>query len=178
MLDAPTLKPPIGDDDHVQGPPGGDGVLELVEYADFQCPHCIRAAAVAVQLRAELGDRLRFAFRHFPLARRHPLARKAAEAAEAAAAQGAFWPMHDLLLKRAPALDDPHLLSYAAELGLDVARFESELSAGVHGPRIQRDVSSGARSGVNGTPTFFVHGRRYNGAYDRDSLMDALNNPT
>jgi len=167
------LKPPLGPDDHVQGP-AGDGVVDLVEYGDFQCPHCVRAAAVVTRLRAEHGDRVRFAFRHFPLARLHPLARAAAEASEAAAAQGAFWPLHDLLFARAPAVSVPHLLACAAELGLDVARFESELSAGVHGPRVQRDVGTGARSGVNGTPTFFVNGRRINGSYEFERLLAAI----
>ncbi len=174
MADRPPLTPALGADDHVQGPRDGDGVLELVEYADFQCPHCARAAAAVIELRTELGDRLRFGFRHFPLARRHPQARKAAEAAEAAAAQSAFWPMHDLLMARASALSEADLLSYAAELGLDVDRFASELSAGVHGPRVQRDVGTGARSGVNGTPTFFVNGLRHNGPYDVSSLRAAL----
>ena len=163
----------MGIGDHVQGR-AGPGVVDLLEYGDFQCPHCVRAAAVVVQLRAERGDRLRFTFRHFPLSRLHPKARKAAEASEAAAAQGAFWPMHDLLFARAPDLDVPHLLAYAGELGLDVARFESELSAGVHGPRVQGDVGSGARSGVNGTPTFFINGQRYNGSHELDALRAAL----
>ena len=167
------LKPPVGDDDHVQGT-AGDGVVDLVEYGDFQCPHCVRAAAVVNQLRAGLGDRLRFAFRHFPLSRLHPLSRPAAEASEAAAARGAFWPMHDLLFARAPALDLPHLLTYAAELGLDAAAVESELAAGTHGRRVQRDVGTGARSGVNGTPTFFVNGQRHNGPYDVAALRAAI----
>ena len=145
----PTLRPPVGPGDHVQGPPvgigvgAGTGVVELVEYADFQCPHCVKAAAVVTRLRAERGDRLRFAFRHFPLARLHPLARAAAEAGEAAAAQGAFWPMHDLLFARAPALDVPHLLAYAAELGLDADRFDRELSGGVHAARVLGELGLG-----------------------------------
>ena len=168
-----TLKPPVGADDHVQGP-AGEGVVELVEFGDFQCPHCVRAAAVVNQLRADRGDRLRFAFRHFPLSRLHPLARAAAAASEAAADQGAFWPMHDLLFARAPALAEPDLLAYAAELGLDAGRVAAELAGNVHGPRVQRDVGSGARSGVNGTPTFFINGRRYTGAYDHEALAAAL----
>ncbi len=172
-----TLKPPVGPDDHVQGPAvgdGGPGVAELVEYGDFQCPHCVRAAGVISRLRAERGDRLRFAFRHFPLSRLHPLARAAAEASEAAAARGQFWPAHDLFFARAPALTVPDLLAYTTELGLDAGRVAAELAAGVHGPRVQRDVGSGARSGVNGTPTFFVNGRRHGGPYDLAALAAAL----
>ncbi len=178
---AGTLRPPVGGDDHVQDgvtaaavAAAAGPVVELVEFGDFQCPHCARAATVVNQLRAELGGRLRFAFRHFPLARLHPLARAAAEASEAAAAQGAFWPMHDLLFARAPDLAEPHLLAYAAELGLDAGRVAAELAAGVHAARVQRDVSGGARSGVNGTPTFFVGGLRHNGPYELDALRAAL----
>ena len=167
-----VLKPPVTDvADHVQGPPG---VAELVEYGDFQCPHCARAAGVIQQLLAERPDRLRFAFRHFPLTRLHPLARRAAEASEAAAARGAFWPMHDLLFARAPALAEADLLAYAKELGLDADRVAAELADGVHAERVQRDVGSAARSGVNGTPTFFVNGRRHNGAYTLDALRAVL----
>jgi protein-disulfide isomerase len=117
---------------------------------------------------------LRFAFRHFPLSRLHPLARRAAEASEAAAAQGAFWPMHDRLFAHGPALVEPQLMAIAAELGLDVERLAMELSNGVHAPRVQRDISSGARSGVNGTPTFFINGKRYDGPYDLDLLRAAI----
>ena len=175
----PTLRPPISDEtDHVQGPLShSPGVVELVEYGDFQCPHCAKAAAVIQQLRTERGERLRFAFRHFPLTRLHPLARRAAEASEAAVAQSGgavFWPLHDLLFARTPAITEPDLLAYAAELGLDADLMAADLAGGVHADRIQRDVSSAARSGVNGTPTFFINGRRHSGRYDHETLMAAL----
>lgn len=173
------LKPPVsGTDDHVLGTPAATpGVGELVEYGDFQCPHCARAVAVIQQLLVERPDRLRFAFRHFPLTRLHPLARRAAEASEAAGGQDAFWPMHDLLFARAPALAEADLLAYAKELGLDTGRLSAELSAGTWAERVQRDVGSAARSGVNGTPTFFVNGKRHNGAYTLDALRSALDGP-
>ncbi len=168
----PALKSPIGPADHVQGPPAA--AVELVEYGDFQCPHCSKAAAVVDQLRAEFGDRVRFAFRHFPLGKIHPLARKAAEAAEAAGAQGKFWEMHDALFAAAPAIAGPGLSRLAGELGLDVARFDADLTAGTYVDRVQADVSGGARSGVNGTPTFFVNGRRHAGGYAKDGLRVAM----
>ena len=170
----PPLKAPIGPDDHVQGPAGAE--VELVEYGDFQCPHCSKAAAVVNDLRTELGDRMRFAFRHFPLGKIHPLARKAAEAAEAAAAQGKFWEMHDALFAAAPAIDGPDLPRIAGGLGLDVARFDAEMAACTYADRVQADVSAGARSGVNGTPTFFVNGLRLSGGYARNGLRIAVIN--
>jgi protein-disulfide isomerase len=146
----------------------------LVEYGDYECPHCAKAAGIVTALQAELGERLRFAFRHFPLAKMHPNARKAAMAAEAAGAQGQFWEMHESLFRNAPALDYASLLKYARELGLDTARFEKEIADDTYSPRIQEDVASGARSGVNGTPTFFINGKRHNGGYAMESLRAAI----
>jgi len=166
------LKPPLGDRDHIKGL--ATAPLELVEYGDFECPHCGRAAVVVNQLTTELGDRLRFAYRHFPLAKMHPHARKAAMASEAAAAQGKFWEMHDLLFANAGKLELADLLSYAATLELDVQRFETELLIDTHAPRVQEDVASGVRSGVNGTPTFFINGVRHNGGYTIESLKEGL----
>ena len=169
---APALKPPLSERDHILGPSAAK--IELVEYGDFECPHCGRAFIIVNQLRAQLGETLRFAFRHFPLAKMHPHARKAAEAAEAAGAQGQFWEMHDMLFQRAPELEEPRLLEYAAELGLDLERFLAELTSGVYSPRVQEDVAGGVRSGVNGTPTFFINGKRHNGGYDYESLTSAM----
>jgi protein-disulfide isomerase len=121
-----------------------------------------------------MGDRLRFAFRHFPLTQIHPHAQQAAEAAEAAATQGRFWEMHDLLFQHQDRLDTQSLLGYAAALELDVERFALELDTHVHIPRIREDFLSGVRSGVNGTPTFFVNGVRHDGGYDLQSLLTAL----
>jgi protein-disulfide isomerase len=169
------LKPALSDRDHVKGPAGA--ALELVEYGDFECPHCGRAAVVVNQLTDELGDRLRFAFRHFPLAKMHPHARKAAMAAEAAAAQGGeakFWAMHDLLFANAGKLALSDLVAYAALLDLDIPRFEAELANDTYAARLQEDVASGVRSGVNGTPTFFINGVRHNGGYTLEALKEGL----
>jgi protein-disulfide isomerase len=121
-----------------------------------------------------MGDELRFAYRHFPLTQIHPHAQQAAEAAEAAAAQGRFWELHDLLFTHQDRLTLQDLLGYAAALGLDVPRYALELENHVHAPRVREDFLSGVRSGVNGTPTFFVNGVRHNGGYDLESLLEAL----
>ncbi len=150
---------PIQDDDHVAGP--DTAAITLVAYCDFECPYCGRAYPIIKQLRARLIDRLRFIFRHFPLIHKHPLAHQAAEAAEAADAQGRFWDMHDLLFEHQEDLENRHLLAYAEYLALDVGRFEQELVGRVHEQRVNRDVRSGRRSGVTGTPTFFLNGDRH-----------------
>lgn len=144
--------------------------VTLVEYGDFECPHCRSAHVMLDNLFAQLGDRFRLVFRHFPLTQMHPHAGQAAEAAEAAAAQRRFWDMHDLLFDHQNALGDDDLVAYAAELRLDVERFGLELVQGSHRPRVQDDFLSGVRSGVNGTPTFFVNDRRHDGSWDEDSL--------
>jgi len=171
----PALKPPLSERDHIKGLP--DAPIELVEYGDFECPHCGRAAVVVNEITEEFGDRLRFAFRHFPLSKMHPHARQAAMAAEAASAQGGqgkFWEMQDLLFANASRLEVQNLIEYATLLELDVARFESELEAGTYAARVQEDVASGVRSGVNGTPTFFINGRRHNGGYTKESLLEGI----
>ena len=121
-----------------------------------------------------MGPRLRFAFRNFPLRESHPHAEHAAEAAEAAGAQGKFWEMHDRLFERQFALDDEYLLEYAKDLRLDAGRFANELSAGVYAPHVREDFRSGVRSGVNGTPTFFIDGVRYDESWDLEPLLAAL----
>jgi protein-disulfide isomerase len=173
--DIGTLTIPVGTRDHVTGP--GDAPITLVEYGDFQCPYCRQAYPIVKELREQLGARLRFAFRNFPLTRIHPNAEHAAEAAEAAAAQGAFWPMHDRLFERQFALEDENLVEYAGELGLDADRLAGELAAGTHRDRVRDDFMSGVKSGVNGTPTFFINGMRHDGGYDLASLLAALEAP-
>jgi protein-disulfide isomerase len=168
----PTLTPPVSERDHVIGT--RTAPVTLVEYGDYECPYCGAAHPVVKEVRRRLGSGLRFAFRHFPLTRVHPHAEHAAEAAEAAGAQGKFWPMHDLLFEHQNALDDEDLLVYAASLGLDLDRFASELELGVHAPRVREDFLSGVRSGVNGTPTFFINGRRHEGASDVQTLLAAI----
>jgi protein-disulfide isomerase len=172
VLDRPRLTVPISGRDHIRGP--ATAPLALLEYGDFECPFCGAAYRVVNQVVQIMGDRLRFAFRHFPLTQIHPHAQQAAEAAEAAATQGRFWEMHDLLFQHQDRLDTQSLLGYAAALELDVERFALELDTHVHIPRIREDFLSGVRSGVNGTPTFFVNGVRHDGGYDLQSLLTAL----
>jgi protein-disulfide isomerase len=166
------LTPPLSAEDHVDGPERAE--LELVMYGDFQCPYCTAAYPIVHRIRDQLASRLLFAFRHFPLRDIHPDAERAAEAAEAAAAQGAFWQMHDRMYESNGALSREDLIGYAAELGLDSGRFAKELDSEVHRPRVQRDVDSGLASGVTGTPGFFVGGRLYGGSFDAQSLTAAL----
>ena len=162
---------PVSDRDHVQGPP--DAPVTLVEYGDYECPFCGRAHPIVKTVQRRVGPRLRFAYRHFPLAEMHPRAFRAAEGAEAAGAQGQFWAMHDMLFEHHHALEDADLLSYADYLGLDLARFVAELADGTHEVKVRSDFMSGVRSGVNGTPSFFINGIRHDGPWDVDSLTEA-----
>jgi protein-disulfide isomerase len=167
------LNPPVGCDDHVAGP--SDAPVSLVEYGDYECPHCGRAYPILQSIRRRMSDTLRFAFRNFPLTESHPHAQHAAEAAEAAGAQGKFWEMHDVLYEHQRRLDDRHLVRYAEELGLDAERVARELDEGTHTPRVRDDFMSGVRSGVNGTPTFFVNGERFDGDWqDESAFLAAL----
>ena len=158
--------------DHIQGP--ADAPVTLVEYGDFQCPFCGRAYPIVKEVRARLGDRLRFVFRNFPISTSHPNAEHAAEAAEAAAAQGRFWDMHDHLFENQKRLRDQDLQRYARDLALDVERFDPELAQHVYADRVHDDFLGGVRSGVNGTPTFYINGVRHNGSYEADDLLAAL----
>jgi Na+/H+ antiporter NhaA len=157
--------------DHVRGP--SEAPITLVEYADFECPYCGQAEPIVRELLADFGD-VRYVWRHLPLRDVHPHAQIAAEAAEAAARQGAFWPMHDLLLDHQGALLVTDLVSYAEQVGLDVARFSTDLHRHAGAARVAQDVDSADLSGVSGTPTFFLNGRRHHGAYDIDSLSNAV----
>jgi protein-disulfide isomerase len=167
-----ALTLPVGERDHVQGP--ADAPVTLVEYGDYECPYCGMAYPIVKQVQRRLGDRLRFVFRNFPISTSHPHAEHAAEAAEAAAAQGKFWEMHDLLYERQRTLTDTYLHEFAAEIGLDVERFDREMAERRHADRVREDFMSGVRSGVNGTPTFFINGLRYDGSWDEESLVQAL----
>jgi NhaA family Na+:H+ antiporter len=166
------LDPPLRPDDHVAGDPAAP--LELVMYGDFECPYCAAAQSILARVRSRLGDRLRFAFRHFPIEEVHPHARHAAEVAEAAAAQGAFWEMHDALYAARGALTDRDLLAYASALGLDTHRVAAELADHVHLARVLRDLEWARRAGLAGTPAFYVNGRLHEGSYDAGSLIEAL----
>jgi len=154
--------------DHVRG--SEDAPVTLVEYGDYECPYCGRAEPVIRELLDTFGDDLRYVWRHLPLNDVHPNAQNAAEAAEAAAAQGAFWQMHDKLIHNQDQLGAPDPERHAAELGLDVERFQHEMRRRTHAPRVAEDVASADESGVAGTPGFFINGRRHRGAYDVDTL--------
>jgi NhaA family Na+:H+ antiporter len=158
--------------DHIRGP--ADAPLTLVEYGDFECPFCGRATGAVDEVLERLDGRVRYVFRHLPLPDVHPHAELAAEAAEAAAEQGAFWAMHDRLFAHPDALEPTDLVDHAAALGLDVERFARSLGAGDHAARVRKDVASAEASGAEGTPTFFVNGRRLLGRYDADALLAAL----
>ena len=166
------LTPPVSNEDHVAGPE--DAPVTLVEYGDYECPHCGRAYPIVRQIQKAMGPDLRFAFRNFPLREIHPHAERAAEAAEAAGAQGEFWGMHDRLFTNQGALEDADLVGYAATLGLDVDRVARELDSGLHAEKVRRDFRSGVRSGVNGTPTFFINGVRYDAPWDLPTLLAAV----
>jgi protein-disulfide isomerase len=171
QMNVAKLVVPVGARDHALGLV--DAPITLVEYGDFECPFCKLAYPDLKALRRRLGDQLRFVFRHFPRPE-HPHARHAAEAAEAAAAQGKFWEMHDYLFEHQQALDDAHLVQYAADLDLDSKRFRGELAAHSYAERVQEDVLSGIHSGVHGTPTFFINGVRHEGRWEVDQLLAAI----
>ena len=162
----------VDDRDHVRGP--ATALVTLVEYGDYECPYCGAAYPIIKEVQARMGDRLRFVFRNFPIATSHPHAEQAAEAAEAAAVQGRFWEMHDLLYENQKRLDDQDLRGYAEQLTLDGDLFDRELAEHVHAARVHEDFMSGVRSGVNGTPTFYVNGVRYDDSYDLETLLAAL----
>ena len=170
--DSATLSLPVSDRDHAQG--AADAVVTLVEYGDYECPHCGRAYPIVQEVQRRLGSRLRFVFRNFPLGQIHPHAQHAAEAAEAAAAQGRFWEMHDALFEHQRALDDTHLMQYAEALELDPAQLQRHLTSHAYAGRVREDFRSGVRSGVNGTPTFFINGVRHDDAWDVETLTAAL----
>ena len=170
----PKLAIPVNDKDHAQGP--ADAPVTLVEYGDYECPYCGAAYPIVREVQARLGERLRFVFRNFPITTSHPHAEHAAEAAEAAAAQGRFWDMHDYLYEHQRHLEDADLHAYAEQLGLDVARFDNELAGHAHADRVREDFMSGVRSGVNGTPTFYINGVRHDSSYDLGTMLTALEN--
>ena len=157
--------------DHVRGP--AEAPVTVVEYGDFECPYCGQAEPVVRELLRDFAD-VRYVWRHLPLNDVHPRAQLAAEASEAAAEQGAFWEMHDLLLDHQDALRPSDLIGYAEQLGLDVERFTDDLRGHVGAARVADDVDSADLSGVSGTPTFFVNGRRHYGAYDIATLSAAV----
>jgi protein-disulfide isomerase len=176
VLDAQNrseLAAPVSDQrDHILGP--ARPPVTLVEYGDYECPHCGQAHYVLQDLMSALREQVRLVFRNFPLSQIHPHAGQAAQAAEAAGAQGRFWEMHDVIFENQDALEEEDLLAYAEQVGLDLNRFQLELFQGAYAPRVREDFLSGVRSGVNGTPTFFINGRRHDGAWDLQPLTDAI----
>ena len=170
------LTPPVGPEDHAHGP--ANAPITLVEYGDYECPHCGRAYLILQQVLRELGDEVRFVFRNFPLSEAHPHAQAAAEAAESVAVYGgedAFWVMHDLIYENQDALQQDDLIEYAAAADVNSRDVANDLATGAMTERVRRDFRSGVRSGVNGTPTFFVNGRRFEQDWtDPDAFASAL----
>ena len=172
-----ALQPPVAERDHIAGP--DDAPVTLVEYGDYECPYCGMAYPIVKNLQRRLGDQLRFVFRNFPLRESHPHAEHAAEAAESAEAQGKFWEMHDIIFEHQQALEDQDLLAYAEAIGIDPTRIGEDLTNGTYVKRVREDFRSGVRSGVNGTPTFFINGERYNGPWaDEVQFLRALREAT
>jgi len=158
--------------DHIYGSPSAKGML--LEYGDYQCPYCGAAYPIVKRLQKRLGDKLCFAYRNFPLTNIHPNAQHAAEAAEAADAQGKFWEMHDALFENQSALDDDHIVKYAAMIGLDSERLRADIVSGTYAERVHDDFLAGVRCDVNGTPTFYINGVRYDADPDFDDMLTKL----
>ena len=168
----PTLTMPVSERDHRRG---GEGApLTLLEYGDYECPQCRQAYPIVRAIERSFGDRLRFAFRHFPLTNVHPHAQRAAEAAEWAAAQGVFWPMHDAIYEGGARLSDGRLIDIAVEMGTPGVSLPEAWAAHTFFARVKEDFLSGLASGVTGTPSFFINGVRHEGAWDLASLTRAL----
>src|SRR5579862_6358709 len=167
-----SLKVPISASDHVEGNP--KAACTLVEYGDYQCPHCGHAYPIVKRIQKHFGDKLRFAFRNFPLNEIHPEAESAAETAEFAAAHGKFSGMHDGLFENQLSLGIGLYQELAEELGLDPAALREALKLGKFRERVRADFTGGVRSGVNGTPTFFINGQRHDGSFDFDTLVEAI----
>lgn len=167
-----TLKLPVTPEDHIQGNEHSPAIL--VEYGDYECPHCGRAYRIIQRVQKHFGKRLGFVFRNFPLKEMHPNAEVAAEAAEFAAAQARFWEMHDGIFEHQETLSLPLLLELAETVGLSVNDLEGALTRGEYAPRVKSDFIGGARSGVNGTPTFFINGHRHDGPFEFEDLVAAI----
>lgn len=166
------LRAPVNDQDHARG--SKDAPIVIVEYGDYQCPHCGRAYPILERLQKTLDGDLLFVYRHFPMAESHPDAPNAARAAEAAARQGRFWEMHALLFANQDALDTDSLARYAEALGLDLERWARDFGSEEVGAKVEADFRSGVRSGANGTPAFFVNGYRYDGDWSYGPFLEAI----
>jgi protein-disulfide isomerase len=166
------LKPPVSETDHFYG--NDRATIELVEYGDYQCPHCARAHSIVKRLQEKLGDELKFIFRNFPLNKIHPDATLAAIATEAAARQDKYWQMHDIVFDNQDDLEEPALMEYANIIGLNMDQFEKDLADKNLLEKVENDFESGIRSGVNATPTFYINGEKYNNGWDGDRLAAHL----
>ena len=167
-----VLKVPVSSADHIQG--DEKAPLVLVEYGDYECPHCGHAYPIVKQIQKHFGKRLAFVFRNFPLNEMHPDAESAAETAEFAGANGKFWEMHDAIFENQETLGLEMLVALAGKLGLDARKLESALEGGEFTQRVKSDFMGGVRSGVNGTPSFFVNGQKYNGTYDFEGIVAGI----
>ena len=167
-----ALRYPLSESDHIQGNP--NAAIELIEYGDYQCPYCWKAYPIVKKLQEQLGDKLKFSFRNFPLAKIHPNAMMAATASEAAAIQGKYWEMHDLLYEKHKRLGKEALMSYAAELKLDTEQFERDMLSEALTEKVEAEFLGGIRSGVNATPTFFINGEKYTDDWDENNLLDYI----
>ena len=162
------LKPATSGKDHIEGKTNAP--LELVEYGDYQCGHCGHAYHIIKAMQRELGDKLKFVFRNFPLTESHPDAFNAALAAEAAALQNKFWEMHDIIYENQESLDGEALVTYAEKIGVDVVRLQDDITKDTVNAKVENDFESGVRSGVNGTPSFFINGEKYDGDWEEELL--------
>jgi len=170
------LRVAVTSKDHMQGPE--DAPVTLVEYGDYQCPYCGQAYPIVKRIQKHFGKTLRFVFRNFPLREAHAHAESAAETAEFAGAHGKFWEMHDLLFENQEQLGGPLYLELAKKLGLDPAALKQSLADGQYRNRVDSDFAGGTRSGVNGTPTFFINGERHDGPFDYETLSHAIQGVT
>jgi protein-disulfide isomerase len=166
------LSTAVNAEDHIQGDPSAE--CSLVEYGDYQCPYCGQAYPIVKRIQSHFGKRLSFVFRNFPLSQMHPWAEPAAEVAEFAGAHGKFWKMHDLLYENQEGLGDALFLKLAETLELSPSQLQTAINEQTYRARVRADFAGGARSGVNGTPTFFINGERHNGPLDFDSLVKAI----
>lgn len=164
------LKPAVSDQDHIQGPAVAS--IEIVEYGDYQCPHCGAAYPVIKEIQKKFGDQIRFVYRNFPLSESHEFAMPAAVASEAAALQDKFWEMHDVIFENQNSLSNEELFKMASEAGLDIEQFKEDIQRPELEQKVESDFEGGIRSGVNGTPSFFVNGTKFDG--DAQNLMDML----
>ena len=166
------LRVPVSERDHRQGP--ATAAVTLVQYGDYECPYTRQSTTIVREIQHQLGDQLRFVFRNFPLTAIHPHALHAALAAEAAAAQGKFWQMHDAIFHHQHTLEDSDLEQFAEAVGLDMQQFARDMAERPSMSRIEEDLQSGIRSGVRGTPTFFINGVLYRGSGEQEALLAAL----